>query len=314
MIVRLAHVELAVTDLAATRRFWVDVLGFEEARCDARTLWLRGAEEFDEWSLALTERRESALLHAGFRCDSPDDLDRLEARHRELGHQAAWVEAGYEPHQGRALRVSSPHGHPLEFFHDFDERALHEGGDIRLPMRNTHVHRGLPPAYLDHVNLRCSAVDDEVDYWHRTLGFSISERVIDDAGGTRLAWLRRRRGSHDVALGLFEHPALHHVAYTLRETSDVLRAADLLADAGFRSALEFGPGRHGVSNAMTLYVRDPSGHRLELYSGDYQRDLDRPPIDWPLDVYERQGRMWWGTPPPDSFRTDVVGIHSVATP
>lgn len=307
MIVRLAHVELAVTDLVATRRFWVDVLGFEEAGSDARTLWLRGADEFDEWSLALTEGPAPALLHAGFRCDSADDLDRLEAAHRELGLQTAWVEAGHEPHQGRALRAGSPHGHPLELFHDFDERASQVG---RLPMRNSHLHRGLPPACLDHVNLRCPAVDDELHYWRETLGFSISERVIDDAGATRLAWLRRRRGSHDVALGPCERPAFHHVAYTLRETGDVLRAADLLTDAGYRSALEFGPGRHGASNAMTLYVRDPSGHRLELYSGDYQRDLDRPTIDWPLDVYERQGRMWWGTPPPDSFRTDVVDIHS----
>jgi catechol 2,3-dioxygenase len=65
--------------------------------------------------------------------------------------------------------------------------------------------------------------------------------------------------------------------------------------------IEYGPGRHGITDAQFLYVRDPDGNRIELYVGDYVRDLDRPPVDWTLAQYETIGLLWWGTQPPASF-------------
>ena len=41
--------------------------------------------------------------------------------------------------------------------------------------------------------------------------------------------------------------------------------------------IERGPGRHGVSNAFYLYIRDPDGHRVEIYTQDYYTgDPDNP--------------------------------------
>lgn len=49
------------------------------------------------------------------------------------------------------------------------------------------------------------------------------------------------------------------------DTQDILRAADILKE----NNLPFiGPGKHGVSQAIYLYVMDPgSGCRVELFSG-----------------------------------------------
>ena len=48
--------------------------------------------------------------------------------------------------------------------------------------------------------------------------------------------------------------------------------------------IERGPGRHGVSNAFFVYLRDPDGHRIELYACDYYTgDPDHKPLRWSVD-------------------------------
>ena len=67
----------------------------------------------------------------------------------------------------------------------------------------------------------------------------------------------------------------------LAEPSSVLRVCDQLAAGGWVEAIERGPGRHGVSNAFFVYLRDPDGHRIELYTCDYYTgDPDHPPKRW----------------------------------
>jgi catechol 2,3-dioxygenase len=73
-----------------------------------------------------------------------------------------------------------------------------------------------------------------------------------------------------------------------------------MAAEGFMKNIERGPGRHGISNAFFLYVRDPDGHRLELYCSDYQTmDPDHPPLRWSLRDPMRQ--TLWGAPAPRSW-------------
>jgi catechol 2,3-dioxygenase len=306
MILRLAHVVLAVDDLAAARAFYVDLLGFIEHRGDADALYLRGAEEFDTWSLCLVERDAPGLLHSAFRVAEPGDLDALEALHGGLGAATVRVPAGAEPGQGPALRVLTPDGHAVEFVHALEEIAPYDpDGRLRLPMRSGTA-RGIPPARLDHVSLRVASVPGSLRYWADELAFSASELWLDERDEPHIAWVRRTTTTHDVALGATEQPAFHHVAYAVSDPHALLRAADLLGDARLPQQLEWGPGRHGATNAFAMYVRDPAGNRLELFNGDYVRDLDRPPLAWRPADYGSQGHSWWGDPPPPSFKETGV--------
>jgi catechol 2,3-dioxygenase len=301
MILRLGHVALRVLDLEAARIFYVDVLGFVEAYREKGRLYLRGVEEFDLWSLTLIQAEVPGLDHFALRVDSEEELDRLEALHRELGVPVRHVPAGVEPGQGHALRVRTPDGHPVEFYHRMEQVSVYdEKGRVRLPMRSSHSHRGIPPLRIDHVNLRVADPEASLGYWRDRLNFSVSEYTVRE-GNIFAAWLRRRRGTHDVAVVRSDGPSLHHVAYYLYQPSDALKAADLLADAGFRDSIEFGPGRHGLSNAFFLYIRDPSGNRMELYMGDYLRDLDAEPIRWEWEDYDEGGRLWWSRHYPQRF-------------
>ncbi len=303
MILRLAHAELGVTDLEQAHMFYVDLLGFQVYQYDGQSLYLRAAEEFDVWSLKLTQASSAGLLHMAFRVDTPDELERLEALHRKANLAYRRVPAGMEPGQGQALRVYSPDGHPIEFFHEFEEVNVYEtGGLVRLPMRTTHVQHGLPPQRIDHVNLRVIDPEASLTYWRDQLAFSVSEYYVDSEGRPFTVWMRRSTSSHDVALGRYSQAATHHVAYLVDSPLSVMRTADLMADARLPHLIDFGPGRHGVSNAFYCYVRDPFGNRIEIFASDYQRDLDRPPIRWSLPDYQKQGLVWWSQEVPARFR------------
>lgn len=299
MILRIGHAELRVTDLDAARRFYVDALGFVEVEHDGNRLYLRGVEEFDVWTLTLVRADEPGLGHFALRVDDPEDLDRLEEVHARLGLPAQRVAAGAEPGQGETLRVRGPEGFPIEFYHEMEQLPLSENG-VLLPMRRPGMTHSTGPLRIDHINLRTKDMRATLGYLQRELGFGISEYIERD-GQTFGAWLRRHTGSHDIAVLEGAESSLHHLAYIVPEAASLVRLADALSDLGFRDAVEFGPARHGVTNALFLYVRDPSGNRIELYTGDYVRDVDLPPIKWPWDAFLATGRTWWGTDAPESF-------------
>ncbi|WP_141334019.1 3,4-dihydroxyphenylacetate 2,3-dioxygenase [Paenibacillus sp. tmac-D7] len=303
MILRLGHTELFVTDLEKAREFYVDVLGFREHDSDKQHIYLRGVDEFDTHTLTLTKNSYSGLGHFALRVSDPEDLERLAYHHKKLGIPYTRVPDGAEPGQGASLRIVEPNGHPIEFYHDMQQIDIFDetGRLKRLPMRFTHTDKGIPPLRIDHVNLRVASVDKALNYWRDELNFSVSEYVERD-GETFAAWTRRFPGTHDVALVKASGAALHHVAYTVQGPAEIIRTADLLADAGYQDSIEYGPGRHGLSNAFFLYIRDPDGNRMEIYTGDYLRDLDMPPVKWTWEDYNTRGRLWWGAAHPERFQ------------
>jgi catechol 2,3-dioxygenase len=299
MILRLAHVELGVHDLAAARAFYVDLLGFVEHAGDGDSVYLRCVEEFDLWSLKLTAG-EPGLVHSGFRVSEQDDLTRLEQLHTRLGLPYERAPAGTEPGQGEALRVLTPEGHRVEFFHEFEEIDAYVNGGLVVPMRRGRA-AGIPPSRIDHVSMRVPSVPAALEYWAHELDFSVSELWLEADDTPRVAWVRRSARSHDIALGRADSACFHHVAFAVADSAALVRAADLIGDRQLQARIEWGPSRHGATNALAMYVLDPAGNRVELYTGDYVRDLDRPPLLWRPEHYAKQGHSWWGTQAPDSF-------------
>src|SRR5690606_33531899 len=144
------------------------------------------------------------------------------------------------------------------------------------------------------------------DWLSGELGFRVSEYTETEEDEPRLwaVWLHRKGNVHDIALTNGVGPRLHHVGLWVRGEMDVIHACDHLAAAGMAGAIERGPGRHGVSNAFYLYLRDPDGHRVELYTQDYYTgDPDNPVVTW--DVHDNQRRDWWGNPVVPSWYTEA---------
>ena len=132
----------------------------------------------------------------------------------------------------------------------------------------SHTYKGIPPLRIDHMNMRVPDVKEALKYWGDKLHFSISECVEMENGDLFAAWTRRFPTTHDVALTYSKDgAAMHHFSYLVASATDVIKTADLLADSGYRHAINFGPGRHGATNAFFLYITDPDGNRLEIYTG-----------------------------------------------
>jgi 3,4-dihydroxyphenylacetate 2,3-dioxygenase len=289
-IVRTSHVELAVTDLAAAREFYVDVLGLVPTAETADALYLRGLEERLHHSLVVRLGREPLVDHVAFRVGSPDDLAPLARAYESLGCVPRLVE-GVEEGQGTALRVHDPHGFPLEFFYEMEH--------VDCLLQRFDAYRGARITRADHVNLYVPDVQPAYEYYRR-LGFRCSEYIASDDDRLVAAWLYRKPVVHDVALTTGHGPRLHHYAFTTAETASITGLCDILAGAHREAAIERGPGRHGVSNAFFVYLRDPDGHRIELYVGDYYTgDPDHEPIRWSTSDARR--RTFWGHHVPDSW-------------
>ena len=134
------------------------------------------------------------------------------------------------------------------------------------------------------------------------LGFRLTEYAEEDGPQGRIAaaWLHRKGNVHDFAITNGKGPRLHHFAYWVPTAMNIVHLCDVMASSGYLKNIERGPGRHGISNAFFLYIRDPDGHRIELFSSDYLTvDPDHQPIRWSLTDPRRQ--TLWGQPAPASW-------------
>ncbi|MEZ5825241.1 MAG: 3,4-dihydroxyphenylacetate 2,3-dioxygenase [Geminicoccaceae bacterium] len=288
-IVRLSHVEYGVSDLDASRRFHVDTLGLVETHRDGKSLYLRAMEERGHHSVVLTEGASTDVRMLAFKVYDEPDLDRARAFFEEQGLPVEWVE---RPFQGRTLRARDPFGVPLEFYCRME----------RLPPIHQQyaLYRGVKPLRIDHFNWFSPDVDASVAFYN-SIGFRVTE-YTEDSESKRLwaAWMHRKGGVHDVAFTNGRGPRLHHTAFWVPTPLNIIDLLDLMSTTGYLANIERGPGRHGISNAFFLYVRDPDGHRIEIYCSDYQTvDPDHEPIAW--DLKDPQRQTLWGAPAPRSW-------------
>ncbi|AHH99385.1 3,4-dihydroxyphenylacetate 2,3-dioxygenase [Kutzneria viridogrisea] len=297
-VIRCAYAEFVVSDLRASRAFYVDVLGLVVTHEDADTIHLRAFEEYLHHSLVLRRGPVPALAVLGYRVRTPADLDLAEAYYRELGVRVRRREPGATLGIGEAVRVEDPLGFPIEFFHE----AVH----VERFTQRYDTHGAGAISRLDHFNLNTPDVPAARKYYEG-LGFRVSEDIQDSDGTVYAAWMFRKPTVHDVALTGGDGPRLHHIAFATHERHQILHICDHLGALRQSDMIERGPGRHGVSNAFYLYLRDPDGHRIEIYTHDYYTgDPDNPVITW--DVHDNQRRDWWGNAVVPSWYTEASPV------
>ena len=297
-VLRVAYMELQVTDLAASREFYVDVLGLHVSHEDDNEIYLRSAEEFIHHNLVLKQGPIAAVGAFSYRVRTPEDVDKAEAFYKELGCRTERRKDGFVRGIGDSVRVEDPLGFPYEFFYEVDHmERLAWRYDLQIPGELVR---------LDHFNQVTPDVPRAARYM-QDLGFRITEEISDKDGTVYAAWMRRKPTVHDTAMTGGDGPRMHHVAFATHEKHNILAICDKLGALRRSDAIERGPGRHGVSNAFYLYLRDPDGHRVEIYTQDYWTgDPDNPVVSW--DVHDNQRRDWWGTPVVPSWYTDASTV------
>lgn len=288
-IVRLSHVEFGVTDLANSKAFYVDTLGLQITDQTSDAIYLRAMEERGHHCIVLRQATEARACELGFKVFDEENLEKAAHFFKSKDLPVEWVE---RPYQSRTFRTRDNFGTPLEFYARMDRlEPIHQ---------KYALYKGVKPLRIDHFNCFTPDVDASVAFYNE-IGFRVTEYTEDEVSG-RLwaAWTHRKGGVHDIAFTNGRGPRLHHTAFWVPTPLNIIDLLDLMATTGWIDNIERGPGRHGISNAFFLYIRDPDGHRIEIYCSDYQTvDPDLEPIKW--DLKDPQRQTLWGAPAPRSW-------------
>jgi len=303
-IAHLAHAELEVADLEASRDFFTRILGLSVSDEDDQHVYLRAWQDWDHHTLLLTQAETSALGHVAWRVSGPEDLREFEAELRRARIATEWLAGGTELGQGDSLRFTTPAGLPFELFWETERYVEHDPAMQSLlpshPQRYTGG--GAHPRRFDHVNFLVDDPAREQRFLSDELGIRHNYYMVGKEQERLASWLSKTNLSHEIAVmrnGAQSGPLLHHVGYYLDSADQVIRAATILADAGVQ--IEWGPGTHGTSGAIFLYCFEPSGHRVEVWTGGFLLfSPDWEAIRWDPEV-SSLGLEMWGSMMPESF-------------
>jgi len=288
-ILRLSHVELVVTDLTASRAFYVDTLGLQVTAEDSERIYLRAMEERGHHCVVLKKGGSAEVGELAFKVFDESHLEQGAAWFESKGLPVQWVE---RPFQSKTFITRDPHGIPLEFYARMDRlEPIHQ---------KYALYKGVKPLRIDHFNCFSPNVDEAVAFYNE-LGFRVTEYTEDEESGNLwAAWTHRKDGVHDIAFTNGRGPRLHHLAFWVPTPLNIIDLLDLMSTTGYVANIERGPGRHGISNAFFLYILDPDGHRTEIYCSDYQTiDPDHEAIRW--DLKDPQRQTLWGAAAPKSW-------------
>ena len=183
----------------------------------------------------------------------------------------------------------------------------------RYPARGVGVRR------IDHLAVLCNDVAANRRFAEDVLGFALHEQVVYAHGTQEIgSWLSPSPVHHQLAYVLDVkrgHARLHHFSLWVDDRDDVLRAADILREAGV--FIEAGPAKHNNSQGFYLYCYEPGGNRVEIYSGSFLvLAPDFEPVRW--NEADRGGGVYWGGALPASFLAyatpDLPDVAAAAAP
>lgn len=282
LLAHIAHLEVSTPDVEKSVRFYETEMGLRVVdRADGK-VFLRCWGDYDHHSLVISEGPETTLVRMAWRTSSADALEEAARRVEGAGVEGRWKDAA--EHHGRSYEFTGPYGHVMELYWEVEPYVAPPEFASRIPDRpERRAPNGVGPRFLDHVTIAASDVRGFAE-WHRdVLGFRIMAFTdADQAPVTIFGVLTTNEKSHD--LGIVRDSSarggrVNHIAFWVENADELSRAADILMEAG--TAMEYGPGVHGIGEQDFLYFREPSSLRLEVNSGGYRNYVP----DW-------EPRLW----------------------
>ncbi|HEX3803907.1 MAG TPA: VOC family protein [Solirubrobacteraceae bacterium] len=284
LLSQLAHVEILTPVPDQSLAFYTDVLGLEVSGQEGQSVFLRGWGEWFHHSIQLTEAPQLGLGHIGWRAEGTEQLTKAVERLQASGLAEGWHD-GDQGH-GDSFRYRSPVGQHLnEIFWDVTRYVPPPDKAALLPNRpQRYQPRGAAARSLDHVTVASPDIMADVNWYKDTLGHRFTEYIVAEEMQDLVVFAMTSTChlAHDMALVLDHSGAnqrVNHVAFWVDQREELLRVAEVFLDADV--PIEFGPGRHGMGEQDYLYVREPSGLRIELNAGGYRNFApDWEPVRW----------------------------------
>lgn len=287
-VMRMGHISIKVMDMPAAVKHYEKVLGLKTTHIDAYgNVYLKCWDEWDKFSVILTQSDQAGLNHVAYKVERDADLDALKKRVEEYGIKTEMLPAEALPFVGRALKFNLPSGHEMRLYAKKEYAGTDVGTENPDPWPDDL--RGAGAHWLDHCLLMCemnpetgiNKVAENTKFMMEVLDFYLSEQVMVGPDGNMQAatWLFRSSTPHDIAFVAGPRQGLHHLAFYLDNWNDVLKAADVMAKNKVK--IDVAPTRHGITRGETIYFFDPSGNRNETFAGlGYLAQPDRPVTTW----------------------------------
>ncbi len=246
-IVGLRCVELGVTHLDVSRRFYRDVWGLEPVVETGDSCLLRagGAEHH---VLVLRESDSPGLLAMALAASSDDAVRQLHANALARGNKVADAphELAVKTGGGFGFTMFSPEGLTLRI-----SSGVQKHQDIV-------ANRSLPQC-LTHIVINSARRDEEAAFYKDFFGF----RLSDTTGS--MQFLRCNSHHHTLAVSHGKNCSLNHIAFELQDFDGLMRGCGRVINSG--ASMEWGVGRHGPGDNIFAYFVDPDGFAIEYTTG-----------------------------------------------
>ena len=213
------------------------------------------------------------LAYAAYAMPGRSDFEALQLRLTKAGVVVALEScAGMD----EALRFNDPDGNTFVF--GIATKSMVE------PLNDTADRA----ARLQHVVFASTDVSRLLRFLTEVVGFTLSDRVLDEGGGLRTAFVRCSAEHHSLAIFAASENRLDHHCYEAVEWNLIRDWADHFAR--HRIPLKWGPGRHGPGDNLFLFIHDPESNWIEVSAELEQVAGDRPVGNWPHE--ERTLNSW----------------------
>lgn len=276
---RLGHATLTTPDLERAVSYYTDILGLGVIEKDRKRAVLGTRTGFEAIELVQGDRMSLARL--SFQVSPGSDLKDVA---RDLEGHGVKVERrnGVTPGITEAVSFADPKGTMIDVFSDYAFPA-DDGKQSTITLLK-----------LGHVAYRVLDVQGVVKFYTDVLGFRVS-----DWRQNNFAFLRCGVDHHTVNFVADEQQRLHHIAFEVRDWSEIHKACDFLGKHGL--PLVWGPGRHNIGHNIAIYHMNPDRVRVEFYTEmDQLKDEELgyfDPRPWHGDRPQRP-KVW----PPETLR------------
>jgi catechol 2,3-dioxygenase-like lactoylglutathione lyase family enzyme len=302
-IKRAGHSTLTTPDLERTLDHFTRIVGLSVA-----------AREKNRVILATKSGLEAIVLEHGGAVDAPrlsfqitpgSDPGEVVSRLSKAGIKSE-RRTDITPGIKEAIAFTDPKGTVLEVFSDFGFAS------------KDNNFNGVMPLKLGHIAYQCPDVQGVVKFYCDLLGFRVS-----DWRGDFFAFLRCTRDHHTVNFLRDPKTAIHHIAFEVRDWTDIKRASDFLAQSNVH--LTWGPLRHIIGHNIAIYHQNPDGVVIEFYcemDQMYDEELGFfEPRPWHQDRPQRpkvwgDGTLsnWWGPMSHSPNRTNAAAPAPAVEP
>lgn len=225
--------------------------------------------------LAILDGPPRSLGYAAYAVADAAEVDALERRLAGAG--VVYERRAMDGFTGECLAFADPDGNRFRF------------GVAASPVAELRDGAASLAARIQHVVFASTDVERLLAFFTDVMGFVLSDRVLDDEGGLRTAFVRCSHEHHSLAVFAAKENRLDHHCYEAVEWNLIRDWADHFAK--FRIGLKWGPGRHGPGDNLFLFIHDVDGNWVEISAELEHVEADKPAGVWP---HEEHTLNTWG--------------------